>query len=229
MKYLLLDNEHFSVTAGLLGSHKVTLKSRGLTIKADKLERAKLLDVLDELKRIGGSVEPNNAVFQSIVEQWSEAVFSRNSPMWEAYFLVMKIEDIARGHFEEKSIPKGFKIDMEKADRVMKETTPEQWQESMDQLTAERMAQTRRLMNEITYPPNPPLFIWEDVSNYYMDGGRPAVQVRPSDGSIFGFVLNRKTPRKWRKISPLELIHDSKEISKESFFNVYADLYDLDE
>ena len=78
MKYLLLDNEHFSVTAGLLGSHKVTLKSRGLTIKADKFERTKLLDILDELKRIGGSVEPDNSVFESILEEWAEAVFSRN-------------------------------------------------------------------------------------------------------------------------------------------------------
>jgi hypothetical protein len=130
----------------------------------------------------------------------------------------------------EKATLKGFKVDMKKADQVMKETTPEQWQESMDQLTAERVAQTRSLMSEITYPPNPPLFRWEDVSNYYMDGGRPAVQVKPSDGSLLGFVSNsRKPPFKWHKISPLELIHDSREISKESFFDVYTDLFNSDE
>jgi hypothetical protein len=123
---------------------------------------------------------------------------------------------------KENTTHKSFKVDMEKASQAMKEITPEQWQESIDQLTAERVAQTRRLMNEITYPPNPPLFIWEDVTNYYMDGGRPAVQVRPSDGSICGFVSDsRKPPLKWYKISPLELMHDSREISKESFFEVF--------
>jgi hypothetical protein len=222
LKYLLLDNEHFSVTAGLLGSHKVTLKSRGLTIKADKFERTKLLDILDELKRIGGSVEPDNSVFESILEEWAEAVFSRNSSRWEAYFLVGKIEDIARGHFDEKTTPKGFKVDLDKAKQLMEQTTPEQYQAVIDKRTAERAAAARRMMNEPIYPPNPALFRWEEVTNYFDDGGLPAVVVEPSDGSICGFIApDYETPIRWIGFSPAEIMHDTREISEESFFDMF--------
>ena len=47
----LLDDEYFLTTAGLLGGITVTLKGRGLKVKANKMENTKFLDTCDELKR----------------------------------------------------------------------------------------------------------------------------------------------------------------------------------
>jgi len=71
---ILLDNDYFLVTAGLLGAIKVTLKSRGLTLKATREERTKLLDVLDELKRRGYSVEPDSKELRNIIEKWTDDI-----------------------------------------------------------------------------------------------------------------------------------------------------------
>lgn len=91
---ILLDNDSFVVTAGLLGGIKVKLKSRGVTLKANRFERTKLLDVLDELKCRGGSVEPHSKEFEEILDQFSQALWGRGDPRWQAYFLVMTYKDI---------------------------------------------------------------------------------------------------------------------------------------
>ena len=91
---ILLDNDYFLVTAGLLGAIKVTLKSRGLTLKATREERTKLLDVLDELKRRGYSVEPGSREFERILSDFSKALCGKGDARWKAYFLVMTCEDI---------------------------------------------------------------------------------------------------------------------------------------
>ena len=94
---ILLDNDYFLVTAGLLGAIKVTLKSRGLTLKATREERTKLLDVLDELKRRGYSVEPDSKEFEEILDGFSEALLGRGGFRWQAYFLVTTCENIVNG------------------------------------------------------------------------------------------------------------------------------------
>jgi hypothetical protein len=90
----LLDNDSFFVTSGLLGGIKVTLKSRGLTVKANRYERTKLLEVCDELKRRGYFVEPNSKEFEDILDMFCEALLGRGDARWKAYFLVMTCEDI---------------------------------------------------------------------------------------------------------------------------------------
>ncbi len=88
--------------------------------------------------------------------------------------------------------------------------------------TAERAAAARRMMNEPIYPPNPALFRWEEVTNYFDDGGLPAVVVGPSDGSICGFIApDYETPIRWIGFSPAEIMHDTREISEESFFEMF--------
>ena len=116
---ILLDNDYFLVTAGLLGSIKATLKSRGLTLKATREERTKLLDVLDELKRRGYSVEPDSKEFEEILDGFSEALLGRGGYRWQAYFLVTTCENIVSGvigesdssNFEWKDISRFFDWD----------------------------------------------------------------------------------------------------------------------
>jgi hypothetical protein len=91
---ILLDNDYYLVTAGFLGAIKVTLKSRGLTLKATRKERAKLLDVLNELKRRGYSVEPDSKEFEKVLSDFSKALSGVGDARWKAYFLVMTSEDI---------------------------------------------------------------------------------------------------------------------------------------
>ena len=91
---ILLDNDYFCVTSGLLGGIKVALKSRNLTLEANKAERTKLLDVLDELKRRGYPVEPHSKEFENVLNTFSEAVWGKGDARWQAYFLVMTCEDI---------------------------------------------------------------------------------------------------------------------------------------
>lgn len=91
---ILLDNDYFYVTSGLLGGIKITLKSRNLTLKVNRDERAKLLDVLDELKRRGHSIEPHSKEFENVLNTFSEAVWGKGDARWQAYFLEMTCEDI---------------------------------------------------------------------------------------------------------------------------------------
>ena len=110
---ILLDNDYFLVTAGLLGSIKATLKSRGLTLKATREERTKLLDVLDELKRRGYSVEPDSKEFEEILDGFSEALLGRGGYRWQAYFLVTTCENIVSGVIGESD---SSNTDVEKVD-----------------------------------------------------------------------------------------------------------------
>jgi hypothetical protein len=90
----LLDNEYFLTTAGLLGGITVTLKGRGLKVKANKMENTKFLDICDELKRRGGSVSPDSKEFSALIDGFSEALCGRGGPRWQAYFLVVTCEGI---------------------------------------------------------------------------------------------------------------------------------------
>ena len=90
----LLDDEYFLTTAGLLGGITVTLKGRGLKVKANKMENTKFLDICDELKRRGGSVSPDSKEFGTLIDGFSEALCGRGDARWKAYFLVMTCEEI---------------------------------------------------------------------------------------------------------------------------------------
>jgi hypothetical protein len=124
---ILLDNDYFLVTAGLLGSIKATLKSRGLTLKATREERTKLLDVLDELKRRGYSVEPNSKEFEEILGGFSEALFGRGGYRWQAYFLVTTCENIVSDVIWESD---NSNTDVEKVDSSV--TSPLDWNNVSD-------------------------------------------------------------------------------------------------
>jgi hypothetical protein len=91
---VLIDNEYFLTTAGLLGGITVTLKGRGLKVKANKIENTKFLDICDELKSRGGSVNPESKEFGALIDGFSEALCGRGDARWQAYFLVMTCESI---------------------------------------------------------------------------------------------------------------------------------------
>ena len=91
---ILLDNDNFLVTSGLLGGIKVTFKSRGTTVRANRSERARLLDVLDELKKRGFSEESKSKEFERIISDFSEALSGRGGIRWQAYFSVSTCETI---------------------------------------------------------------------------------------------------------------------------------------
>ena len=135
---ILLDNDDFFVTAGLFGGIKVTLKSRGLTLKATREERVKLLDVLDELKLRGYSVDPNSKEFEETLDGFSEALLGRGGIRWQAYFLVTTCENIVNevvGKLDSSNLenPKDSRPSwMKKADQWEKSLTQEKWQESLN-------------------------------------------------------------------------------------------------
>ena len=90
----LLDDEYFFATAGLLGGITVTLKGRGLKVKANRLENTKFLDICDEVKRRGGSVNPDSEEFNVLIEMFCESLCGRGDARWQAFFLVMTCEEI---------------------------------------------------------------------------------------------------------------------------------------
>ena len=97
-KRTLLDNEYFLATAGPLGGITVTLKGGGLVVKANELERTKLLDIGDEIKRQGGAVGPDSKQFKQILDTYCESLLGQGDPRWNAFFLVMSCEDIVNDH-----------------------------------------------------------------------------------------------------------------------------------
>jgi hypothetical protein len=113
---ILLDNDDWLVTAGLLGGIKVVLKSRNLTYKAKTTERRHLMDTVELLKDAGVSIEPENIELQELHQMFAEAVASRGGVAWQAHFIhttpnelaKMFLRDIERGsETEGKTSQKG--------------------------------------------------------------------------------------------------------------------------
>jgi hypothetical protein len=150
---ILLDNDYFLVTAGLLGAIKVTLKSRGLTLKATREERTKLLDVLDELKRRGYSVEPDSKEFEEILDGFSEALLGRGGYRWQAYFLVTTCVNIVSdvvGEIEDTDNSENHKDSQDDwMDKVRKalDVTPEEWRKVIEEHTFEEMEKEEKARN----------------------------------------------------------------------------------
>ena len=93
---ILLNNERFLITSGLLGGKKVTLKERNITRRALRIERLYLLEFLEEIKKNGVPIEPGNKLVEEIFEGFGDAIFSRYNARWQAYFTVSSPSETAK-------------------------------------------------------------------------------------------------------------------------------------
>ena len=83
---LLLADDDFRVTVGLLGGITVTVKNRGLNVKALPLERTYLLDVLGHLERSGVPITPKNDVAVEVIRDFANAGAGRGGWAWGFFF-----------------------------------------------------------------------------------------------------------------------------------------------
>jgi hypothetical protein len=83
---LLLDDEDFRVTVGLLGGISVMVKHRQLTVKALKEERAYLLDILGHLERSGTAITPTSEITKEVIRDFADAVAGRGGWTWQLFF-----------------------------------------------------------------------------------------------------------------------------------------------
>lgn len=125
---ILLDNDVWLITSGLLGGVKITHKPRNLTIKPNRYERSYLFDILDELKKRGDFVAQNRPEFENVIELFAEAVFGRGDARWQAFFQGMTCEQIAeqsinteKSRRASKSIKEGLRL--AELDREFKEAS----------------------------------------------------------------------------------------------------------
>lgn len=88
----LLDNDDWFITVGSLGGITVTLKHRRMRVKATRAERLHLLETFKELQVRGIPIEPGNESVESVLDEFSEALFSRGRARWRAYFSQSPIE-----------------------------------------------------------------------------------------------------------------------------------------
>jgi hypothetical protein len=94
LRRVLLDNEAWLVTAGILGmSIKIHDKDRGLTRRATRYERLYLLEVLEYMRNSGVWIGPGSQEVEAVIESFAEAIFLRGRPTWEALFLAMRPKD----------------------------------------------------------------------------------------------------------------------------------------
>jgi hypothetical protein len=88
LRRVLLDNEAWFITAGILGmSIKLHDKERGLTRRATRYERLYLLEVFEHMKHSGIRIGPGSPEVEEIIQAFAEVVFLRARPTWEALFL----------------------------------------------------------------------------------------------------------------------------------------------
>ena len=95
MGRILLENDEWLVSAGLLGGITVRLKPRGISIKASSAERRHLMDTLDLLKARGSNLDPTNRSLQDLLQAFAEAVVGRGDARWQAYFEYQSPEEVA--------------------------------------------------------------------------------------------------------------------------------------
>jgi|SaaInlStandDraft_3_1057020.scaffolds.fasta_scaffold22885_1 hypothetical protein len=179
---ILLDNDDFLVTSGLLGGIKVTFKSRGITVKADRSEKIKLLNVLDELKQRGYSAAPESKEFERIISDFSEALLGRGGVRWQAYFAVSTCEDIVSEVVGGAGISTSENRKTSKSswmDKVRQslDVTPEEWQETINS----RMAEEQDRYHKISEPKIMQIdhdFDWNEVYGFCIYREAPALQFR---------------------------------------------------
>jgi hypothetical protein len=179
---ILLDNDDFLVTSGLLGGIKATLKSRGITVKADRPEKIKLLNVLDELKQRGYSVAPESKEFERIISGFSEALLGRGGIRWQAYFAVSTCEDIVSeviGELDESNSESRKDSQHNWMDEVRQslDVTPEKWQKTLDSQMAGEMNRYHK-MSELKIMQIDHDFDWNEVYGFCIYREAPALQFR---------------------------------------------------
>ena len=86
MGRILLDNEDFFVTSGFTGKFKVTLKERGLTRKANRLESLHFKRVIECLVDFGVAIEPGSDAFEYAVEMFAISLFGNGNARYQVYF-----------------------------------------------------------------------------------------------------------------------------------------------
>ena len=84
---VLLDNDHWLLTLGLLGGITVHLKARNITRKALRQESRHFNDTVEALKKQGVMITPGNPELEEVFEEYAEAVFDRGGVRWQALFL----------------------------------------------------------------------------------------------------------------------------------------------
>ena len=237
---ILLDDNDFLVTAGLLGGIKVTLKSRGVTIRASKPERIKLLNVLDELKRRGHSVDPKSKEFEKIISDFSEALWGRGNYRWQAYFVVATCEDIVShvvGGLDDVNSENRKASTQNWMDKVRQSlnVTPEEWQETINARYADEVDKHRKMLEpkikQIKHD-----FDWDEVYGFCIYREAPALQFRtkndPSDKTLTPYSLHGRYIQTseegpyWKEIDSVIVQIEGKTMTEDDFFKFSDDYLD---
>ena len=82
---VLLDNDDWLVTLGLLGSLRVTLKWREITRKARPIEKKYFSELIAILSANGVPIEPGNATLEQAIIDFADAMFGGDAH-WRSYF-----------------------------------------------------------------------------------------------------------------------------------------------
>lgn len=83
---VLLNNEHYNLTIGLLGGGRVYFKGIDRTVRIMRDELSYLLNLSKCLQNRGIAISPDSEVFEYACEQFCEAVGSRSGAGWRAFF-----------------------------------------------------------------------------------------------------------------------------------------------
>ncbi|MER8780348.1 hypothetical protein NKH93_06700 [Mesorhizobium sp. M0954] len=73
---VLLDDEHFRVSMGLLGAVTVLVKHRSLSRKAPSEYATHLKQTIDELQRRGVPIRPDSPILMELLTDFAEALFA---------------------------------------------------------------------------------------------------------------------------------------------------------
>ena len=72
---ILLDNDGWLMTVGLLGGITVHLKAKNITRKASRDESRHFVDTVDALKNKGAMITPGNPELEELFEWYADAIF----------------------------------------------------------------------------------------------------------------------------------------------------------
>ena len=94
IRRILLDNDTFTVTRGLLGTYRVTVKHRMMTRKATAGFRDHFNASMDAFVRLDGKVLPDNEDFRSLVVEFAEAVWGSGAR--QTRYLITSPDSLAK-------------------------------------------------------------------------------------------------------------------------------------
>jgi len=238
IRKILLDNDYYLVTVGLFGAIKVTLKSRGVTYKANRFERTKLLDTLDELKKIGGSVEPNSKEFKEIVTHFAEALLGRGDARWQAYFVHSSPKDLIGDFIDSNNKnSENHKISqdnwMDGVDEALESLTQEEWEQLQDETAAQEIREAHKL-SEPKIKQIDRDFDWHNAFGFCELDDIPALRFTTKNDSndkaltpykLHGRILHESNNKiTWKNVDPTIVQIKGKAMSEDAFYE-FADDY----